>query len=184
MNERTRRRWAAAEAVELGWGGVTAVAGATSLSRSTISEGIHELRCGANDPPQEQTPRIWRSGAGRKALTETDPHLMEAIEELVDPVSRGDPQSPLRWTLKSTRTLADELTRRNHPVGSGEPVVGGRDRDPGLQEALDQARIQGSLVAPAEPASVVVEITGGCGPSPSAFQKSGVGSESAPRPDF
>ena len=73
MDERTRRRWAAAEAMELGWGGITAVARATSLSRTTITEGVRELKSGTKNPAQEGLSRIRRPGAGRKPLIETDP---------------------------------------------------------------------------------------------------------------
>ena len=117
MDERRRRQWAAAEARDLGWGGVTAVAQATGLSRTTITAGLHEL-----DLPQPEREsaamRVRRPGGGRQPLTAGDPGLLEALEALVEPVTRGDPESPLRWTCKSTRRLADELTRRNHPVAA------------------------------------------------------------------
>jgi hypothetical protein len=117
MDERMRRHWAAAEALELGWGGVSAVAAATGLSRTTITAGLRELRHRAAHPDAPPSPRIRRPGGGPKRLTETDPGLLPALEALVDPVTRGDPESPLRWTCKSTRRLAAELTRRGHPVG-------------------------------------------------------------------
>ena len=112
-----RRHWAAAEAAELGWGGVSAVAAATGLSRTTITTGLCELRHRAEHPDAPTSPRIRRPGGGPKRLTETDPGLLPALEALVDPVTRGDPESALRWTCKSTRRLAAELTRRGHPVG-------------------------------------------------------------------
>ena len=117
MDERHRRQWAAAEARELGWGGVTAVAQATGLSRTTISAGLRELELPAKQRSVEGM-RVRRAGGGRKALTETDPGLLAALEALIEPVTRGDPESPLRWTCKSTRRLADELTRKRHPVGA------------------------------------------------------------------
>ncbi len=117
MDERARWCWAAAEAMELGWGGVSAVSLATSMSRTTITEGIKQLRRGDYTAP-EADGRIRRLGGGRKPVTETDPELLGALERLVDPLSRGDPQSPLRWTLKSTQRLARELTSQNHPVGA------------------------------------------------------------------
>jgi hypothetical protein len=117
MDERTRRQWAAAEAAELGWGGVSAVASATGLSRTTITAGLCELRHRAEQPDAPIPARLRRPGAGRKCRTATDPGLLPALEGLVDPVTRGDPESPLRWTCKSTRRLADELTRRGHPIG-------------------------------------------------------------------
>jgi hypothetical protein len=117
MDERSRRQWAAAEARELGWGGVTAVAQATGLSRTTITAGQRELELPAKQRAVEGL-RVRRPGGGRKALTETDPGLLSALEALIEPVTRGDPQSPLRWTCKSTRRLADELTRKRHPIGA------------------------------------------------------------------
>lgn len=117
MDERSRRQWAAAEARELGWGGVTAVARATDLSRTTISAGLRELELPAKQRSVEGL-RVRRPGGGRKALTETDPGLLAALEALIEPATRGDPESPLRWTCKSTRRLADELTRKRHPVGA------------------------------------------------------------------
>jgi len=115
MDERRRRQWAAAEARELGWGGVSLVARATGLSRPTITVGMRELEL----PPKQRTlaaARVRRSGGGRRRLTAADPHLLAALEALIDPVTRGDPESPLRWTCKSTAKLADELTRQHHPV--------------------------------------------------------------------
>jgi len=116
MDERTRRQWAASEASALGWGGVTAVAEATGLAWNTIKAGMRELEYRAAHPDELVDDRIRRPGAGRKRLTETDPQLLAALEELVDPATRGHPESPLRWTCKSTAILAKELTRQNHPV--------------------------------------------------------------------
>ena len=115
MDERMRRRWAAAEARELGWGGVTAVAEATRLSRVTITAGLREIEQPARERAAQAT-RIRRPGGGRKALTEADPALEAALDALIDPVTRGDPESPLRWTCKSTARLAEEMTRQGHPV--------------------------------------------------------------------
>jgi hypothetical protein len=116
FDERSRRRWAAAEALELGWGGISAVAKATGLARDTIRAGIAEVR----QPQPEASPptptRLRRPGAGRKRLTERDPGLAAALDALVDPATRGDPMAPLRWTCKSTYKLAEELTRQGHPV--------------------------------------------------------------------
>ena len=116
MDERMRRQWAAAEADELGWGGVSAVATATGLSRTTITAGLRELRNRAEHPDEPVSLRIRRPGGGGKWLTDLDPGLLPALEALVDPVTRGDPDSPLRWTCKSTRRLAEELTRQGHPL--------------------------------------------------------------------
>jgi hypothetical protein len=117
MDERRRRQWAAAEAREWGWGGVTLVARATGLSRPTITAGLREL-----EQPRRQrqadASRVRRPGGGRKRLVQTDPELLTALEALLEPATRGDPESPLRWTCKSTQRLADELTRQQHPVGA------------------------------------------------------------------
>ncbi len=124
LDERRRRQWAAAESHELGWGGVTTVAQATGLSRTTINAGKGEL---AQPPKQRavEAMRVRRPGGGRRPLSETDPELQVALESLIEPTTRGDPESPLRWTCKSIRNLADELTRENHPVGAvtGSQVV-------------------------------------------------------------
>jgi hypothetical protein len=117
LDERRRRQWAAAEARDLGWGGVTAVARATGLSRTTVTVGADELTLPAKQRAAEAT-RVRRAGAGRRPLAETDPGLLAALEALIEPTTRGDPESPLRWTCKSIRRLADELTRENHPVGA------------------------------------------------------------------
>ena len=113
LSEFTRRRWAAVEAVSLGRGGISAVSAATGLAHSTIRRGIHELN-NASAPPAS---RERRQGAGRKRIDVIDPYIRESLECLVEPDSRGDPQSPLRWTCKSTRRLAKELTAQGHAVG-------------------------------------------------------------------
>ena len=117
MDERRRRQWAAAEARDLGWGGVTAVSRATGLSRTTIRVGARELARPARQRAVEAR-RVRRSGGGRRRLTEMDPGLLEALEALIEPTTRGDPESPLRWTCKSIRRLAAELSRQDHPVGA------------------------------------------------------------------
>jgi hypothetical protein len=115
MDERVRRHWAAAEAMELAWGGVSCVASATGLSRTTITAGIKELKAReASDT--YPAANIRRPGGGRKRLEVVDPGLLAALDALVDPVTRGHPESPLRWTCKSTRKLAAELCRQNHAV--------------------------------------------------------------------
>jgi hypothetical protein len=113
LSERARRRWAAVEAVSLGHGGISAVSAATGLAHSTIRRGIVELKTGETPPAGRQR----RQGAGRKKTHVIDPDVKGALERLVEPESRGDPQSPLRWTCKSTRRLAQELTSQGHPVG-------------------------------------------------------------------
>jgi Rhodopirellula transposase DDE domain len=111
LNERARRVWAAAEALELGWGGVSAVAVATGLSRTTIRAGILELQ-----KPTAESSRVRRPGGGRKPLTTDDSGLRSALEALVEPTERGEPESPLRWTIRSARVLAKKLTEQGHPV--------------------------------------------------------------------
>jgi hypothetical protein len=111
LDERTRRLMAASEAKALGHGGVSLVRRACGLSRKAISKGIHEIQEGVS-----WEGRIRRPGAGRKPLTVSDPQLVDALEAMVDSQTRGDPQSPLRWICKSTRVIAQALTRRKHPV--------------------------------------------------------------------
>lgn len=118
-----RRQWAASEACDWGWGGVTAVAIATGLARNTVMAGARELEYRRAHPEVIVTPRIRQVGGGRKTLAEIDPGLQAALDALVDPATRGHPESPLRWTCKSTGTLAEELQRQNHSV-SDRTVAG------------------------------------------------------------
>jgi hypothetical protein len=113
LSERGRRLWAAVEAISLGRGGIAVVSSATGLAHSTIRRGIQELNTGDSPPPGFER----RPGAGRRPITVVDPGIRAALERLVEPGSRGDPQAPLRWTCKSTRRLAQELTAQGHPVG-------------------------------------------------------------------
>ena len=115
MDERMRRQWAATEAMELGWGGISTISRATGISRTTILAGVRELKS-QEASKTLPSPRIRRPGGGRKLVVETDPGLWDALDALVDPMTRGHPETPLRWTCKSTRQLAEELTRQNHPV--------------------------------------------------------------------
>jgi len=115
MDERMRRQWAATEAREVGWGGITLVASATGLSRPTISAGMKELKL-SSKKRSAAAQRVRRPGGGRKRMLDIDPELASALEALIEPATRGDPESPLRWTCKSTRRLAEELTSQNHPV--------------------------------------------------------------------
>jgi DDE family transposase len=112
LDERTRRLMAANEARSLGHGGISAVSQACGLSRKAIAKGIREIETGTAPPPG----RIRQPGAGRKRITDHDPRLVGALERLIDPETRGDPESPLRWTCKSTRTLSAQLTRKKHPI--------------------------------------------------------------------
>ena len=111
LDERQRRLLAAAEAATIGYGGVAQVARASGLSRPTIHQGLGELD--EATPPSE---RIRRAGGGRKKVRDLDPALLHTLERLIDPVTRGDPMSPLCWTCKSTRHLADALAELGHPV--------------------------------------------------------------------
>jgi transposase len=113
LDERQRRVYLGSEARALGHGGITAVATAAGLSRQTVAAGVDELEAGG-----EPLGRVRRRGGGRKRLTETDSQLKPALLKLVEPESRGDPESPLRWTTRSTRNLADELTRQGHRVSA------------------------------------------------------------------
>ena len=128
LNERSRRMLAASEAVELGYGGVSLVSRACGLSRVTITKGINELAT-----PPLAADRIRRMGGGRRPLTVRDPKLPSLLEFLVEPLTRGDPESPLRWTCKSTRTLAQELTARQHPISHEKVAQLLRDMDYSLQ---------------------------------------------------
>ena len=114
MDERVRRHWAASEALALGRGGTSAVCEATGISRTTIRSGIAEIQEGSR---AEVGPRrLRRPGGGRPPLTGTHCTLIKDLERLVAPTTRGDPQSPLLWTLKSTRKLSEELTRQGSPA--------------------------------------------------------------------
>jgi hypothetical protein len=113
LDERQQRLVMAAEARSLGHGGIAAVARAAGASRSRISQGVAELEAG-----EAPLGRVRRLGGGRKALTATDPGLLQALLALVEPTRRGDPESPLCWTTLSTRKLAEELTAQGHRVGS------------------------------------------------------------------
>jgi hypothetical protein len=104
---------AAAESAAIGRGGISAVSRATGVSRQIIRKGMVELKQGASAAP---AVRVRRPGGGRKKAVERDPQLQRALEGLVEPTSRGDPESPLRWTCKSVRKLADELIGQGHPT--------------------------------------------------------------------
>jgi hypothetical protein len=108
LHEQVRRLWAGAEARVLGRGGIAAVAAATGLSRDTIRGGMR--------PIEGAGARLRQAGGGRKRLVDKDETLRRDLEALVEPVTRGDPQSPLRWTSKSTRKLAEELQARGHQI--------------------------------------------------------------------
>ena len=112
LNERSRRMWAATEAKSFGWGGITVVSQATGIDSKTIRKGLLEL----DDKNRAPDDRIRSSGGGRKKLTETHECLLDDLESLVEPDSRGDPESPLRWTSKSTYKLSAELKSKGYGI--------------------------------------------------------------------
>jgi len=114
LNEHTRRVWAATEARALGYGGVSLVARATGISRRAIHVGLREVEAGDTRPPG----RVRRAGGGRKSAVHHQPDLPKTLEALVEPLTRGDPESPLRWTIKSTRRLSRELAARGYSASS------------------------------------------------------------------
>jgi transposase len=114
LNERQRRLWAASEAKSMGYGGISAVARATGISRPTITKGIKELENNEHLPDG----RIRREGGGNKKLTDTQPGLLSALDALVEPTAKGDPMSPLRWTTKSTSHLSQALNAQGYKISS------------------------------------------------------------------
>ena len=115
LDERQRRLWAATEAKAWGYGGVSLVSRSTGISRRAIHVGLRELQ--AEPIAASAAGRVRRAGAGRRRLTETQPGLLGALDALVEPTSRGDPESPLRWTCKGVRRLAAELRRQGFMIG-------------------------------------------------------------------
>jgi len=141
LDERMRRLLAAAEASTLGRGGITKVAKATGVSRRAIHAGIAELA--AKELPKEgQDKRIRKAGAGRKTVIETEVGVMATLEKLIEPTTRGDPESPLRWTCKSLRTLASELTLNGHSVSY--PKVGDLLRELGYSLQANRKKLEGT----------------------------------------
>lgn len=118
LDERARRLWAATEALSLGHGGIATVARATGLAESTVRLGKKGLT--SPSPSPDVRRRIRHQGAGRKPLEAQDEPLRKALDALVEPTTRGDPMSPLRWTCKSTRRLAKELCQQGHPVSHSQ----------------------------------------------------------------
>ena len=125
LDERQRRLLAGAQARVLGHGGIRLVARAAGVREATVSLGVAELEGG-----EEPLGRARREGGGRKRAAVTDPGLVPALLALVEPEERGDPESPLRWTVKSVRTLAAELTAQGHPVSAASPAFHARVRYP------------------------------------------------------
>lgn len=141
LDERMRRLFAAAEASALGHGGVTKVAQATGVSRRAIHAGLEELAA-EKLPIESQGNRIRKVGAGRKSVIETESGVMAALEKLVEPTTRGDPESPLRWTCKSLRTLAGELSMQGHSVS--HPKVGDLLRELGYSLQANRKMLEGT----------------------------------------
>lgn len=110
LSERARRIWAATEARQAGRGGITLVARATGISYSTVVRGLKDLESEEVAPPD----RVRRAGGGRKKTLQKDPTLVNDLENLVEPAVSGDPQSPLRWTSRSVRTLSEALRGMGH----------------------------------------------------------------------
>jgi hypothetical protein len=143
LDERMRRLVAAAESAAIGYGGVSLVARATGVSRRAITEGLKELRQRkASGEPLSSQSRIRRKGAGRKRSAEKDPGLRADLDRLVDPATRGDPESPLRWTCKSVRTLARELRLEGHAVSHQTVAELLHEMDYSLQ--ANQKKLEGS----------------------------------------
>ena len=113
LDERARRLWASAESVAIGYGGDALVSAATGVARETIRKGRREVARGV-----DATARIRRAGAGRPGIDQTQPGLRSALEALVEPLTRGDPMSPLRWTCKSRAKLTAALTTQGWQVNS------------------------------------------------------------------
>jgi len=128
LDERGRRLMAASEALSLGYGGVSRIQRACGLSRKAIAKGIQEIADGDSMPG-----RIRRPGAGRKSIAESDPKLLASLDRLIEPDTRGDPESPLRWICKSTRNLAAQLTRQKHSVSHEKVAQLLRDQNYSLQ---------------------------------------------------
>jgi hypothetical protein len=142
MDERMRRQWAASEAQAYGWGGVSAVSGAVGMSPNTIRRGLIELRERQMHPEAPVDSRVRRPGGGRKSLTLIDPDLLGSLEALVDPMTRGDPESPLRWTCKSTTQLADALTKQGHALSPR--TVGRLLNDAGYSLQSNRKTVEGA----------------------------------------
>src|SRR3982751_4207050 len=149
LDERMRRQWAASEALSLKRGGVTVVAKATGLSRTTIGQGMRELRERDNLAIEDETcvwelpARVRRPRGRRPPLRRNDRTLVGGLQALIEPTTRGDPQSPLRWTCKSTRNLAEALSRDGHRVSYQTVALLLHDLGYSLQ-ALRKTRPSGS----------------------------------------
>lgn len=142
LHERARREWAGSEAMALGRGGIIEVHRATGMAPSTIGKGMRELRAGETQAVVSPVGRVRRSGGGRKKKVDQDPQLLSALETLVEPATRGDPESPLRWTVKSLRRLSEELTQMGHEVSRN--VVSRVLRSLGYSLQANSKQLEGS----------------------------------------
>ena len=148
LTERGRRIWAATEARSYGHGGIAAVYRATGITDKTIRRGVRELRMGKGG----EAGRSRQVGGGRKRLRERDPTVVQDLNRLVDPVTRGDPESPLLWTSKSTSHLSDALQQQGHQISqrsvynllreSGYTLQANRKRDEGASHPDRNAQFE------------------------------------------
>lgn len=116
LDERSRRLWATTEAASLGHGGIVAVSKATGIAESTIRIGRREIETRLSQKNLQKTRRVRKKGGGRTPLVQKNAELLEILDSLVDPSSRGDPMSPLRWTCKSTRKISRELNTKGYKI--------------------------------------------------------------------
>nr|CBX30487.1 hypothetical protein N47_K27270 [uncultured Desulfobacterium sp.] len=140
LNERLRRHFAAAEAMSIGRGGITLVAEATGVSRRAITEGCKEIKNIGKEAFESKI--IRKKGAGRKRAVENQPLLLKELEKLIEPYTRGDPESPLRWTCKSVRKLSKELIKRGFEASHNLVAVLLKDAGYSLQS--NQKSLEGS----------------------------------------
>ena len=140
LNEQGRRIWAAAEAKEIGYGGIAAVSRATGINSKTIKSGILEIESGQSSKLGTKNQR--KAGGGRKKLTEKQPELLEALEKLLEPYTSGDPMRPLRWTCKSTENLAEELKNQGFKISADS--VGRILKEQGYSLQSNRKRFEGA----------------------------------------
>jgi len=140
LNERTRRLWAATEAIVFGYGGISTTSRATGISRRAITEGCKELR---DERPTLSPSGVRRPGGGRKNIEEKSPDIRDKLEAMVEPVTRGDPESPLRWTCKSVRVLAGELKKTG--IQASHVAVASLLKDMGYSLQANQKVKEGSF---------------------------------------
>lgn len=140
LDERTRRLWASAEAIVLGHGGITATSRATGISRRAITEGCEELQ---EAKPTPMPSAVRRPGGGRKRIEDKYPDIKDRLESLVNPLTQGDLESPLSWTCKSVRVLANALNKMGIQVS--HVAVAGLLKDMGYSLQANQKVKEGSF---------------------------------------